>query len=1199
MALHIVTGGAGAGKTYYMYEKILRQSVEENHRDYLIIVPEQFTMQTQKDIVMMSKAKGIMNIDVLSFMRLAYRVLEKTPALSKPVLEDEGKGMIIRRILKEHQEEWTTFGGNIKRPGFVEEIKSIITEFLQYRVDDRMLDNLGENISERPMLSHKLNDLQLVYKYYKEYMEERYISAEELLELLVKYSEESELLRDSIVCIDGFTGLTPVQYVFLGKLLNVCKEVYITVTIEDDIPLVGKSEPFELFHMSKSYIDKICRAADDNGVEIVIERISETNNTTDNLPDTQSETGEEISGANKKRFVPHRFINNPVLAKLQKNIFRVATKYDTCEISGNAAADCSCAENPDDYPISVYEASNPYEEAEYIAWQIRNLVKDKGLRYRDIAVVSGDVSLYGQLLEQEFERADIPAFIDNTKSVISNSFVDMIRSLLKLAEGRFLYEDVIHFLRNGLVRDYLNFGSEDTDILENFLIARGIRGKKNWNKVWNSAKHDEDVMLAINEYRERVTAVLMPYVCKMEECSCIEDYCRVLYEFLVEYEFSSILEAKASGYDACGMPIEKKEYEQIYRIVINLLDQTATLMGDEVTSVNDFSALLTVGFMEGTVGVIPPGIDCVIVGDTERTRLKDIKVLFFAGVNDGIVPKAVKQGGFLTDMERDYLQSKGAELAPTLRERVFNERFYLYLTVTKPMDFLYLSYSRKQCGGEELEPSSFIAQISDAVGKLPVTREFKKCCEQGFLSNDEGKDWWISGLRKAVSSSDEFYRDNYGDVEGMVDKKWLELHRHWMGTEEGKEIFDSAFYVGGKSSISRKIASLLYGDVLVGSVSRFEQFAKCRFAHFLKYGLHLNNRPEYIIDVPDIGILFHGVVEGFSKRLSDNNKRWQDTDDILIREWTREITDAICTEYGNSIMQDNARNEYMKERIFRISERTIKTLAKHMKSGAFEASGYELSFLRLGTSDMINMRLDDGHVMHLTGRIDRLDVCEQGDNVYIKIIDYKTGNKSYSLKDVYYGLDMQLVVYIQTAKEVMGSKYKEKVVIPAGAFYFHIDDPEVEIGENDDIDKKIYKEYQMNGLLSNTLPIPYLIDMGLGNETEGLIPGATSDIIKVAVARSGSYDNRTTSAISDKQFDYLGAYVQEKMRQFGNEIYEGHTDINPYRFGKECGCDYCEYSSVCGFDVRLEGDCYNKLNKVKEAEIWEEMKQAYERKNEE
>lgn len=1146
MSLHWIFGGSGAGKSYYLYHKVVAEASKKPDTNFLIIVPEQFTMQTQKDMVMLSENKCIMNIDVLSFMRLAYRVLEETPALEKPVLEDEGKGMVIRRILREHSSEWKTFGSNINKPGFVEEIKSIITEFLQYRVNEETIGDLQKNSAKRYALASKLQDLELVYRYYTEYMEKRYISVEEILTLLADYASSSPLLKDSVMCIDGFTGFTPVQYELLQELLKVCKDVYITVTIDKEADPFMPSETFELFYMSKCFIKKCMEAAEKSGV-----------------------TADDIHWTGRKKDgIPWRFVDNPELALLENRLFRTDSHNSDTGLAVTLQSETK------ERSFHLYESYNPYEEVSYCIWKLRQIVRVKGLRYRDIAIVTGNVEMYGRLFENELGELGIPCFLDNSRSVLDNSFVDMILAIFDIVSGGFKYNHIMRFLRNGIVRDYLDFGSDESDILENYLLATGIRGESMWEKEWSSRSRDIYDMDVVNNCRQKLISLLTEFYTKIKSSKTVLDYSKALYEFLADNKMSVYLLEKAESYEQQNRPIEKKEYEQIYRIVINLLDQMAELMGDEQVSCKDYVAMLTTGFSEASVGVIPPGVDSVIIGDIERTRLKDIRVLFFVGVNDGVIPKAVKTGGFLSDMEREFLLENGAELAPTVRERIFTERFYLYLMVTKPSEELYVTYSSKNCSGETLEISPFIRQLTDILGDVVVERNYNSLSTETKIGNDYGRSWWINGLR-------DFIEDKNNDVH--TDLSWQELHREWMKQPGGDRTLENAFFTGEKSSISSQIANMLYGKEIRGSISRLERYAACAFAHFLQYGLGLKERKEYKVDVPDIGSLFHQIIEQFSARLNQNKMSWRDTNDEIIAKWTTEITDKVCQGYDEGVLYSSERSAYMKDRLERISSSSLRALATQMKAGRFEAKAYEISFEQIADIDAMNLELDNGNVMHLVGRIDRIDECNTDDTVYVKVIDYKSGNEKFSLQKLYYGLKMQLIVYLTAATQIEQKEHSDKLVVPAGAFYFHVDDPVV---ENED---QLFGSYKLNGPINGKLPVPFLLDNALKGPDDKLKSGAVSEVIAAAVTKSGAYDARRSRVVDDKAFDNMKKHVKLKMKEFGNGILSGDTSIEPYIMDSENPCTYCGYNAVCGFDIRMSDNNYRPMSKKSDEDIMKEL----------
>ena len=1026
----------------------MSESRKNPRTNYLVLVPEQFTMQTQKDIVMLSEAKGVMNVDILSFMRLAYRVLEETPALDKPILEDEGKSMVIRRILREHASEWKTFGGNIHKLGFVEEIKSIISELLLYRMDEEEIQEMQTLVSTRKILQTKLEDILLVLRYYKEYMEERYISAEEILPLVASYAMESDLLQDSVLCLDGFTGFTPDQTVLFQELLGICKDIYITVTIDPEADPFGSQDPYELFYMSKKFIRRCTEAAVEKSIEIA--------------PIYWAKTEDGLSW---------RFRNNPSLAIIERDLYRYH--------------DSTVMENEINQACHLYAGINPYEEVRFCVWKIRELIRREGYRYQEVAVVSGDSEMYGRLFGEEFARVGIPYFTDNNRAVIDNPFVTMVLGLFQIVQTGMRYDAVMGFIKNGFVRDYLQLKQEEMDRLENFVLATGKRGMEVWNSRWTiRGRHSYDLEL-VNLARQQVVDIIYPFYQAIKESKTVRCYCQAMYQFFIEHTISDCLYQQADWYEEQGHLLQKKEYEQIYRITIRLLEQMVELMGEEEVTTQEFYELLKTGFTEATVGVVPPGVDTVVIGDITRTRLKNIKALFFVGLNDGIVPKATSSGGFLSDMEREFMLERGAELAPTLRERIFSERFYLYLNATKPSELLYLTFSQKGCMGEEREVSSFVKEVQKIYGpRLPIESNYISWGQEQKLENDLGRSWWIRGLRDYVQDV----------TEEEEPKAWMELHKIWGQRQKG--ILSYAFYSGKEASLSARIARQLYGSDLVGSVSRFEQYASCAYAHFLQYGLCLHERKEYKIEIPDMGILFHNVIEEFTKRLKYEKLRWQEVGDEQILEWTSEIASKACIEYEEGKLFGTSRDSYLSERVSRISIASIKALAEHMRKGTYETKGFEIQFSDLGNSPALEIPVDETSTIHLTGRIDRLDVCELEDAILYKVIDYKSGNRSFDLLNTYYGISMQLVVYLAVASEMGKHTQTEKKVIPAGAFYFHIDDPTFKDISEDTIQEEKMKAFQMNGVLNTTEQALCTLDTELGSLGGGFNENVKSGVIK-------------------------------------------------------------------------------------------------------
>ena len=642
MALQFIFGGSGSGKSYYLYNRIIGEAEKNPDLNYMVLVPEQFTMQTQKDLVLMSPKHGIMNIDVLSFVRLAHRIFEETGKGQIPILDDEGKNLILRKIAGDSSLELSALRGNMKKLGYISEVKSVISEFTQYDIGMEELERVMESVGESSYLYYKLQDVALIYERFQKYLKDKYITKEELLDVLYNVAEESEILKKSTVVLDGFTGFTPVQNRLLEKLLKICRDVIVTVTIDDRENPYSYKHPYQLFAMSK--------------------------HTATTLKDIAVKAHVEIKEAVclKERPFP-RFLKAPELEFLEKNLFRY---------SGD-----TYGEVPDE--IEIHAAKEPQQEAMAAAGEVRRLIRQENYRYREVGVIVTDMDVYGDYLTQAFGQYDIPVFIDRKRNILLNSFVEYIRSLLSMVEQNFTYDSVFRFLRTG----YTSFTNEEVDSLENYVVGLGIKGYKKWQErfVRCLTGMEEAELENLNHLRvlfiEKVDELV--FVLK-QRSKTVADITTALYEFLVKEEMQMRLERQEEKFQESGELALAKEYAQVYGIVLDLFDKFVELLGDEKVSLDEYEKLLDAGLEEAKVGVIPPGVDQVVVGDMERTRLKDVKALLFLGANDTYLPGNLMRTGLLTESDREKFAKEKLNLTPGGKEQAYVQKFYLYLNLTKP-----------------------------------------------------------------------------------------------------------------------------------------------------------------------------------------------------------------------------------------------------------------------------------------------------------------------------------------------------------------------------------------------------------------------------------------------------------------------------------------------------------------------------------
>ena len=1107
MSLQFIFGNSGSGKSHCLYQNIIEQSIRYPEKNYLVLVPEQFTMQTQKDLCLMHPRGGIMNIDVLSFGRLAHRVFEEVGQDNRTVLDDEGKNLILRKIAGNYEDELTVLKGNLKKQGYISEVKSVISEFTQYGVDFERLDEFMDSISPDSYLYYKLKDIRKVYEGFEDYLSEKYITKEEMLDVLSDAVPRSNILKGSIVAMDGFTGFTPVQDRLLGELLKVCDKVMITVEMDErEDPFVYR-HPYQLFALSKQMVTSLVKIA----------------------RDTKTEMEDPVYLYQKP---PKRFEHNAELAFLESELFRYSgNQYLREDEPGDERSGYEGA-------VSIHEARNPRAEAQYVAEGIRYLVREKGYRYRDVAVITADMNVYADALEKACGMFDIPVFMDHKKSILLNAFVEYLRSLLAMAEENFTYDSVFRFLRTGLC----GFTDEEVDRMENYCLALGIKGYKKWQQAWvrQTSEAGEAELQEVNHLRVRFVEKIQNLVFVLKQRKkTVRDVTLAVYEFISEEKMQEQLSEMEQKFQEKGELALAKEYAQIYRIVLELFDKFVELLGDEQISLKEYCDLLDAGLEEAKVGVIPPSLDQVVIGDVERTRIKNIKALFFVGANDTLLPGNASARGILSERDREQFLKGDIALSPGPKEEAYIQKFYLYMNLTKPSEYLYLSWSKVSGDGKSLRPAYLISDIRRLFPGLRTVDEEKRAMAETELTRKTGILKVAEGIR---------------DRRSGVDGDWKELYTWFWRDDKSKEtleeILDAGFLRREYPELGPERAKQLYPDPDRVSVTRMEQFASCAYAHFLSYGLRLSDRAEYSFEAMDLGNIAHQSLERFSRKADREKMRWEDLPEELRNELIDESVEESVIDYGNTVLFSSARNEYMIARIKRLIRRSVWALTKQLEKGDFVPGGYELKFG--------------------SGKIDRIDICEDDESVYVKVTDYKTGMKSFDITALYHGLQMQLPVYLNAALDVEKRKYPDKEIIPAGIFYYRIQDPVVDRKDNDeDVEKSILKELRLDGLVNG--------DEKVISHLERDLTGS-SLLIPVGWNKDGSL-SKNSRALPGDTFRAVLKYAQEKEMKIRDEISSGEVSAAPYEMGGDTGCDYCPYRDICGFDIRIDGCGYRRLEK--------------------
>ena len=1118
MSLTFMMGASGAGKTEELYKRVLQTAKEHPTRTVLVIVPEQFSLQTMKDLITRSETKSMSNIEVLSFLRLSYRVFEELGIVPGELLSDVGKSLLIKRVVGRLAGELRVFAANAKKAGFIDEMKSLISEFYQYGITPEALEQMRLLAKDEPVLYKKLSDIALVFRGFSESIEGKYLATETVSDVLAEVIGESALMKDCDVFFDGFTGFTPSQYGLLSKLMQLAGHCTMTLTA-DEAALRAPEAEHGLFYLTLRTKAVVTRLAEEAGCPVETEVLG----TDGSLP---------------------RFMENETLQALERGLFRYPVP----------------AKKENDGSILFYAKMNRKAEAAFVAADIARRVRTERLRYGRIAVVTGDIAGYGELLQAECQKAGVPVFLDSKRKMFHNPCIALIRAVLQNALNGFSFDSVFRYLKSGLTE----YTPEDVSILENYCLACGIRGERMWKNEWKyryRTRQNVDLVY-LNILREQIYKELSEIGSALTEGKTAGERTRALYGFLEGLAVEEKLREMENVFAETGDAVREAEYRQVYRNVMEILDRFMELLDTEEMSLREYIELMETALFECKVGFVPSGTDCVVIGDITRTRLTDMDVLYLVGVNEGVTPAQGSTGGLISEAEREFFKEKNVELAPTRKEAVYTEQFYLYAMLTKPRKRLIMTYSRLSSDGGALQPSYFVGRIGELFTDFSVKEE-EEFPYVSLLQNDTGKAYLLDGLRRFATE---------GTVE---DSAFWEVYRRYMQEEEEetKRLLYTAFFGNATGSVEERTAKRLYGAVLYGSVTRLEKYAACAFAHFLQYGLSLEERAEYRVAAPELGNLYHMALELFTKKVRERELSWHTLTETERDNLCEESLSEASASFENGVFNGTKRNGYLVTKAARVLKKTVEMLQEQIKGSLFEPRHCEAVFEHTAK------------YMSLHGKIDRYDVCCSNDKWYLRVVDYKSGSKKFDLTELYYGLQVQLEVYLAAALRQTAAE-DGVTPVPAGMFYFHVADPFLEREKYSE--DAVKKEFRPDGIFNNSIASVTALDVSLKAENGGLRPSEASKLIYAETDKEGQL-KANSKGIHEEGFETLTEFVYHKLEQEAEAILAGDTEANPYRYKKSTPCEYCNYKTVCGFDARLPEFSYRELKERTKEELWEEF----------
>lgn len=1161
MTIRFIIGRAGSGKTERCLAEMRQKLLESPNGDPLILlVPEQATFQVEHALVTTPGLHGLLRGQVLSFRRLAWRVMQETGNTAGNPIDDTGKKMLLLWILQQKQKELKLFHTSSEKMGFVENLNSLMSEFGRYRLTPDMikvqLGNMTAETTDDFVLQDKLHDLHLVFREFEAELT-KYLDAEAYLTHLANQLPYSSLAKVAELWIDGFNGFTPQELEVVVQAMVSFKNVTICLCL--DRPYESDEEPDELdlFHPTAMTMIRIQNKIEQLG-----------------LPKATYEVLTERP----------RFIGSPMLAHLER-------MYEHRLCGRKVAYD-----QPGD-EIMIYYAKNRRAEVEGAAREILTMVRH-GLQYRDIALRVRNIENYGDLITTSFKDYGIPFFLDQKRTVLHHPLVEFIRSALEVILTNWRFDSVFRAIKTDLLlplvdgklprKNSRRIARNEMDELENLVLAYGIQGSR-WNDVknWNftryrsiedatSVKSDPTFSKRMDHCRRTVARPLKELQKRMKNSTCIRDMIEALYLLLEDVQAAVRLQEWSEEALLHGRPEKSKEHAQIFDNIIDMFDQMADILGDQKTTLELFVKLIDTGLESIRQGLVPPALDQVLIGSIDRTRSAQVAVTMVLGVNDGVLPQAMSEFGIFSEFERETLTNGGFHLADGARQKLMYEQFLIYTVLCSPSKRLWLSYPLADEEGMTLLESEVIKHTKML---FPYAKSGQLHSEPASSMGDSQQADYISTPSKTISyllvqlkqwMRGEPMSDIWFDV-----YNWYLKNQNW--SKKLAILTGALSYTNEEKPLPASTSQLLYGDRLVTSVSRMERFVLCPFSHFALTGLKLKERKVFRLKAPDVGELYHAALSSLFKELQEKKLSLDNLSREELLNKTSEIVGRLTPRLKGDVLSSSHRNRHVARKLTSVLQSSAIALQEHAKRGVFQPIAHELGFGPNEILPSLQIELQNGRFMEVIGRIDRIDLALRENDALLRVIDYKSSVKSLELDDVFHGMSLQILTYLDVAvsnSEIwLGIKTS-----PAGVLYFHVHNPIISnmnpLAE-DSVEKEKRKSFKMNGLVLEDKEVVRMMD----SEVET----GHSELVPVGFKKDGGFYSNSSIATSS-QWDKLHQHVRETIGKIGTEIVDGNVAISP----KNTACEYCSIKPVCKFDS-LFGNSHNLVKGMSSDDVWQAL----------
>jgi len=1134
--IHFILGRTGTGKTHKILTEIKNKCADHRAGDPIfIITPEQMTFHTEYQLLLMNKANSMIRANALSFNRLAHRIMQEVGGLSRYHLDEVGKAMLLQKIMIANNDHLGVFTKYIKKPGFIGKMDELFSEFKNYQLDTVNLKEKLPTASLQLQTKQKIKILTDIYEEFNQITLKQYLTTEDYFTLLADAIEKSEIIKTANIYIDGYHTFNAQEQAIIHRLAHNSKSITIALTA--------------------------C-VNSQSGLW------STTSATYNNLNDALQHLKPNVTRLTAHQFPARR---NPTITHLEQNFMQAgATSIQTAN-------------------INLLTAPTRRLEIEEVAIRIYQLTRHQNIAFSNIAIYGGNPQTDHRLYKTIFAKHEIPHFLDYKESMMTHPVINLLHKIFDIFTMNWNNNTIFTVLKTGLFASVQNFVKgasyeqavakhfEDIDLLENYVLARNIR-KHDWTsgKDWIYSKYgttnqtdaELEFEAQLNQVKQQVVVPILELEAKLQHSKTAAHLATAVFEFLEQLDIPQKLRLFTEGAEKTDNQKEKKQHEQIWTKLLQILEQIVEVAGDDEMSLADFIQIFKTGLEQLTFATVPPVLDAVQIGDITRSRYQlatnfsqpenyGIKHVFIIGINDGILPSAPAESSLLSEKEREVLTSLDIQLAPSLVQSQRDEIFSLYTILAAAQESVTFSYSSENDG----QPSYIFSHIQNMFPNVKLQEVIE---DDPYKRLTTKKALFDKALLNLKLNSDQMaYYEPILKYYERSDQIGYQLIKRAIGYENRVDILPA------------ELTKAVYGEEIEASVSRIELFNHCQFAHFINYGLRLRERDLFELTMPDIGSLYHEALKYISMLIKRDRRSFASLSGAEMKQLAElGVAETIKKYRAFAILESSARMNALNYKLTAVVEKTLTALARHSQRSEFKESYFELRFGK-GVNEQgdVGIKTTPRKIgefsLSLKGIIDRIDTARVHDKMYLRVVDYKSGKKELDLDTVYYGLSLQLLTYLDVAINGLSEN-----TLGAGALYFHVHNPYTQINEEilttENLESTLQNQQSADYRMTGYLPENYQVAM-MSDTTLAEGAATKSDVVPITLKKDQTFAARGNKILSTDDFDMLRVYAGKKIEDAVSYMTAGNLNINPSRHKANTACDWCQFKAVCQFDVT-----YNK-----------------------